>query len=94
MTHVTLNKKSIRKLFKEVRWRRVSRGNIRMKGYELPVTAIIGLVATVAIWVVIIVVQDYSRWVGFGWMAVGLAGYLIFRWRRSITQRQTGRGPE
>jgi len=64
-------------------------GNIRIKGRELPVTAIIGFVATVAIWLVIIVVQDYSRWVGFGWMAVGLAGYLIFRWRRSITQRQT-----
>jgi APA family basic amino acid/polyamine antiporter len=70
------------------------RGNIRVKGYELPVTAIIGLVATLAIWVVIIVVQDYSRWVGFGWMAVGLGGYLIFRWRRSMKQRQTGYEPK
>ena len=65
------------------------RGNIRIKGRELPITAIIGLVATVAIWVVIIVIQDYSRWVGFGWMAVGLGGYLIFRWRRKTAQRQT-----
>jgi len=70
------------------------RGNIRIKGHELPITAIIGLVATVAIWLVIIVVQDYSRWVGFGWMAVGLGGYLIFRWRRSVTQRQTGYEPK
>ncbi|UCG84059.1 MAG: APC family permease [Dehalococcoidia bacterium] len=58
------------------------RGNIRIGGYEIPVTAIIGLIATVAIWIVIIVIQDYSRWVGFGWMALGIAGYLFFQWRR------------
>jgi len=56
------------------------RGNIKIKGRELPITAIIGLVATVAIWLVILVVQDYSRWVGIGWMAVGLAGYMVLRW--------------
>jgi APA family basic amino acid/polyamine antiporter len=56
--------------------------NIRVRGHELPVTALIGLVATIAIWLVIIVVQDYSRWVGFGWMAVGLAGYAAYRWHR------------
>ena len=66
------------------------RGNVKIRGRELPITALIGLVATVAIWLVIIVIQDYSRWVGFGWMAVGLGGYLIFRWRRSMMQRQTG----
>ena len=60
------------------------RGNIRLRGRELPITAIVGLVATVAIWLVIIVVQDYSRWVGFGWMAFGIAGYLLFRWRRRM----------
>ena len=64
------------------------RGNIRIKGRELPVTAIIGLVATVAIWLVIIVIQDYSRWVGFGWMGIGLAGYLIFRWRERIKEER------
>ena len=68
------------------------RGNIRIKGRDLPVTAIIGLLATIAIWLVIIVVQDYSRWVGLGWMAVGLAGYLIFRWRRRIAESRSAEG--
>ncbi|MEE8470514.1 MAG: amino acid permease, partial [Dehalococcoidia bacterium] len=74
-----------------LRWRKPEltrpfklRGNIRIKGRELPITAIIGLVATVAIWLVIIVVQDYSRWVGIGWMVVGMAGYLVSRWRKRM----------
>jgi APA family basic amino acid/polyamine antiporter len=67
-------------------------GNIRVRGRELPVTAVAGLIATIAIWLVIVVVQDYSRWVGFGWMALGVGGYLVFRWRRRrMVSRQTGR---
>jgi len=58
------------------------RGNLRIRGRELPVTAIIGLVATLAIWVVIITVQEYSRWTGLGWMAFGLGVYAVLLWRR------------
>ncbi len=65
------------------------RGNIKIRGRELPVTALIGLVTTVAIWLVIIVVQDYSRWVGFGWMALGLVGYVVFRWRKRMAEERT-----
>ncbi len=62
------------------------RGNIMIRGHEIPVTAVIGLAATIAIWLVIIVVQDYSRWVGFGWMGIGLGGYLIYRWRERMKE--------
>ena len=64
------------------------RPNIKIKGYELPVTAIIGLVATVAIWLVIIVEQGYSRWMGLGWMAIGIGAYSIYRWRKRNKQDQ------
>jgi amino acid transporter len=60
------------------------KGNIRIRGRELPVTAIIGLVATLAIWVVIVTVQEYSRWTGMGWMAFGLVVYaIVYRRRRA-----------
>jgi APA family basic amino acid/polyamine antiporter len=53
--------------------------NIKIKGRELPVTAILGLVATSAIWFVIIVIQPYSRWAGLLWMVAGLAIYYFYR---------------
>ncbi len=67
------------------------RANLRIRGRELPITAIIGLVATVAIWLVIIVQQDYSRWVGLGWMAFGLVAYwYLQRRRRNNADRPEG----
>jgi APA family basic amino acid/polyamine antiporter len=60
--------------------------NIRIKGRELPVSAIIGLLATSTIWVIILITQEYSRWVGLGWMAVGLIIYFLFL-RRRLTKK-------
>jgi len=56
-------------------------GNIRIKGRELPITTILGLIATAVIWIVVIVIQPYSRWVGVGWMFGGLIIYSLYRWK-------------
>jgi len=56
--------------------------NIRIKGREIPVSAMIGLASTAAIWVIILITQEYSRWVGLGWMAAGLIIYFFLRRRR------------
>jgi APA family basic amino acid/polyamine antiporter len=56
--------------------------NIRIKKYEIPISAIIGFVATAGIWVIIVITEDYSRWVGLGWMVVGLIIYFFIRRRR------------
>jgi APA family basic amino acid/polyamine antiporter len=53
--------------------------NIKVKKYELPLTAILGLVGTFIIWGILLLTQEYSRWVGIGWMVFGLIFYLIFR---------------
>jgi len=69
--------------------------NIRIKGHELPLTAIIGLLATLAIWMIIMVTQPYSRWVGFGWMAVGLVTYYFYRRHENLPlgSPASGSGP-
>ena len=53
--------------------------NLKIKGYEIPISTIIGLVATGVIWLIILMTQPYSRWVGIVWMAVGLIIYYFFR---------------
>jgi APA family basic amino acid/polyamine antiporter len=49
--------------------------NIKFKGRDLPLTAILGLLGTAAIWVVVVIMQPYSRWIGFAWMGIGALIY-------------------
>jgi APA family basic amino acid/polyamine antiporter len=63
--------------------------NIRIKGRELPVSAMIGFAATALIWVIILVTEAYSRWVGLGWMAAGLVIYYLYRLRKRKSSSYT-----
>ena len=53
--------------------------NIRIKGREMPVSTIIGLLATTTIWIIILITQPYCRWVGTIWMVAGLVIYYLYR---------------
>ncbi len=52
--------------------------NIKLRGRELPITTILGLIGTLTVWVVVVVAQPYSRWAGIAWMVVGLIIYFIY----------------
>ena len=67
--------------------------SIRFKQRELPVTAILGLVGTAVIWLVVIFTQPYSRWIGLGWMFLGLGGYFLFRRLRRVSPSQIDSWP-
>jgi len=54
-------------------------GNIRIKGRELPVTAILGVLATSAIWIIVLFNEPFSRWIGIIWMVAGLAVFYLYR---------------
>jgi APA family basic amino acid/polyamine antiporter len=58
--------------------------NLRIWGREIPISSMIGLVATFGIWVIILITQPYSRWVGIIWMAVGLIIYCLYRWKAKL----------
>lgn len=58
--------------------------NIRFRGWKLPLTAILGCLATAGIWIVIIVTQPFSRWGGFIWIGIGLIVYIIYRQRAHL----------
>jgi len=63
--------------------------NIRIRDHELPISTILGLVSTTIIWIIILITQSYSRWVGLGWMAIGLIIYYFYRRRRRASSDDT-----
>jgi basic amino acid/polyamine antiporter, APA family len=58
-----------------------ARPNMRVGRVVLPLFAIAGGVATGVSFLVLVVQNPETRWVGLGWMTFGLAGYLVYRKR-------------
>jgi APA family basic amino acid/polyamine antiporter len=63
--------------------------SVRVRGGDLPLPAVFGALVSAAGWVAVIVVHEPARYVGFGWMAVGITLYVVYRladetslWRR------------
>jgi APA family basic amino acid/polyamine antiporter len=52
---------------------------IPFRGARIPVSAVIGGAGTFAAWVSVMVLHVDARYVGTGWMIVGLVGYMIYR---------------
>ncbi len=53
--------------------------NLRVGGVDWPLFAIVGGVATGASFVVIVLQSATTRWVGLGWIVLGLVGYVVYR---------------
>ena len=60
------------------------RGNITIRGYELPLNAILGVGVTGAVWLTVVITQPYACWIGLGWMALGFVVYVVFRRRKKL----------
>jgi len=68
--------------------------NVKVKRRELPVSAILGLIALTIIWVIILITQPYSRWVGLAWMVCGLIIYYLYRRRERTALTHTPKEQE
>jgi APA family basic amino acid/polyamine antiporter len=69
-----------------LRWREPDRDrpfktplNIRIGRGELPVTAAFGALMSASAFVAVVVLHDSARWAGIGWMAFGIALYVVYR---------------
>jgi APA family basic amino acid/polyamine antiporter len=72
----------------------VARPNVRVRNVEWPVFAIVGGIATGASFLVIVVQNPTTRWVGLGWLVAGLVGYTVYRrWVIEATLRETAKAP-
>ncbi|MBI4505874.1 MAG: APC family permease [Chloroflexi bacterium] len=50
-------------------------------GRDIPLTAVAGCLGTASVWVLVVVTYPFGRWVGLGWMALGIALYVLYRRR-------------
>jgi APA family basic amino acid/polyamine antiporter len=53
--------------------------SIRVRGGELPLPAVFGALVCAAGWVAVLALHEPARYVGLGWMAVGIVGYVVYR---------------
>lgn len=62
--------------------RRIKRFRLRrVLGVWAVFSAVLGFVSLAVIWVIILITQPYSRWVGLAWMLGGLAIYYFYHRR-------------
>jgi basic amino acid/polyamine antiporter, APA family len=65
--------------------------NIDVRGYSIPLTAVLGGIGTFAAWVSVLVLHSEARIVGPAWMIIGLAGYLLYRRHIGVDPRRIHR---
>jgi APA family basic amino acid/polyamine antiporter len=65
--------------------------NIRIRGADIPMTAVIGGVGTAAAWVAVVALHVEARYVGIPWMIFGMAGYFYYRHRQGLDPRKSYR---
>jgi basic amino acid/polyamine antiporter, APA family len=64
-------------------------GNLRVRGYDMPLFAIVGALGTSAAWVVVTVLNIETLVFGSIWLAIGLASYVLYRRRLGLDLRET-----
>jgi APA family basic amino acid/polyamine antiporter len=63
--------------------------NFRAFGTELPLTAVLGGLGTFAAWIVVMALNPRTLAVGIGWMAFGIAVYVLYRRNQKLPLTET-----
>jgi APA family basic amino acid/polyamine antiporter len=53
--------------------------NVDFRGASLPIPAVVGAIMSALAWVSVVILHEGARYVGFGWMAIGLLIYVVYR---------------
>src|SRR3954463_10204710 len=65
--------------------------NVRIRGYDIPLTAVLGGLGTFAAFASVVALHTEARTVGIPWMVAGLGGYLLYRRRIGLGAREHAR---
>jgi APA family basic amino acid/polyamine antiporter len=63
--------------------------NIRFRGFDLPLAAVIGGLGTGAAWIVVMALNTRTLIIGSAWMAVGIGTYVLYRRRQGLPLTET-----
>ena len=77
IAHASLVALRVRRPDEELAYK--ARPNLRFRGVEWPVFAILGGLCTAVAFLVIVIQDAATRWAGFGWIAAGLVAYAVYR---------------
>jgi basic amino acid/polyamine antiporter, APA family len=58
--------------------------NVRLRGKQIPLTAVLGAIGTFAAWIAVVILHPEARTIGVPWMIVGMGGYFIYRRRQGL----------
>jgi len=58
--------------------------NIHVRGAPIPITAVIGCLATIAVWFLIVITKPEGRYLGFAWVSFGIAMYFFYRKKKKM----------
>ena len=77
VAHASIVALRYRRQDEEVAYR--ARPNLRFRGVDWPVFAVVGGLGTLLAWIVIVVQEPVTRWAGIGWLVLGFVGYAVYR---------------
>ena len=77
VAHAAVVALRVRRRHEEVIFR--ARPNLRFRGIDWPLFAIFGGLGTGLSWLVVVIQEGLTRWVGLGWLAAGFLSYAVYR---------------
>jgi APA family basic amino acid/polyamine antiporter len=67
--------------------------NVRIRGSQIPMTAVIGAIGTFGAWCAVVALHTEARTIGIPWMLAGMAGYFYYRHRQGLDPYKSYRIP-
>src|SRR5262249_18938591 len=58
--------------------------NVRWRGAQVPLTAVLGGIGTFAAWCAVVALHGEARTIGIPWMVIGMGGYYLYRRRQGL----------
>src|SRR5207248_6541505 len=91
IAHVSVIALRARRREEELEWR--ARPNLRFRGVDWPIFAIVGGLGTGIAWLVVVVKDAPTRYAGFAWLVVGFVFYPLYRRHLHEPLSKTVRAP-